>query len=87
MEKSISKYPLVIVEWADAQSETAWDTKEKVFSWAEKSTIIQDIGWLIGETKLHIIICSQICKDDGDLGNRTKIPKAWVVSKKKVRVR
>jgi len=80
------KYPLCRIMWKDAQSDSEWSSIEKIKIWAQKDCVINDIGWLVYEDKNHIVICSQI-GEDGELGNRTKIPVGWVLKKEKVTFR
>lgn len=75
------KYSLVSVEWADAQSDCEWETIDKVRTWAEKDCIIFEIGWLVYENDKYVVISNQI-GEDGDLGNRTKIPVQWIRKRK-----
>lgn len=83
MDKPQKKYKLVVIEWADAQSDCEWETVDRVITWSEKDCMIFEIGWLICEAKEYLVICSQI-GEDGDLGNRTKIPKQWIRSQKEI---
>ena len=77
-------YPLISVEWADAQSDCEWGSLEKVKKWVEKDCIILEIGWLVFENKEYIVITNQIGQEDGEFGNRTKIPKAWVRKRRRL---
>jgi len=81
-DKPRKKYPLVAVEWADAQSDCEWGSQEKINNWIEKDCIINEIGWLVAENDNYIVITNQIGRDDGEFGNRTKIPVQWVKSRK-----
>ena len=76
------KYQLVLVTWKDAQSSSDWEEEDKISKWATEDYLVNDIGWDITPkgNKKYVVICSQIgC--DGSLGNKTKIPKQWVVKK------
>lgn len=79
-EQVFSKYPLVQIEWKDAQSDSEWTSVEKIQKWATEDCIIFEIGWVIYENEDYLIISNQI-GEDGDLGNRTKIPKTWIRKK------
>ena len=86
-EKSFStkKFPLVIITWKDAVSDASWEEPEKIKAWANKDFIVENIGWIVASTKKYIVVCSEIT-EDGDYGNRTKIPKGWVVKMQPVDV-
>jgi len=77
------KYPLVLVEWIDAQSDCEWGSIEKTKKWADEECLINDIGWLVCTGKKYIVITNQV-GEDGELGNRTKIPKSWIKKKEYV---
>jgi len=79
------KYKLVLITWIDAQSGNEWETKDKTMTWANEDCKIMEIGWEIGETEKYYIICSQI-GIDGDLGNKTKIPKKWIINKQRIKL-
>jgi len=79
-------YKLVQLEWVDAESDSTWDTKDKITVWADKDCVIYEIGWLVAETKKYIVISNQITYD-GDIGNRTKIPRKWIRKREVVTVR
>jgi len=82
-EIPFTKYKLFLVEWVDAEGDTEWSTENKVLTWANEDCIIYEVGWIVAETDKYIILMSQISYD-GDIGNRTKIPKAWVKKKKQI---
>ena len=77
---SVKKYKLILITWKDAQSDADWGEEVKVKEWATQDYLVSEIGWEIFSNKEYTIICSQI-GNDGSLGNRTKIPKKWVVKK------
>ncbi len=74
----LSKHQLVMTVWKDAQSCASWEEPAKIKEWAEKDYLVRNIGWKVCETKKYIVICSEIT-EDGDFGNKTKIPRGWVV--------
>lgn len=85
MKKDVSqKYPLVYVVWKDAQSDCMWKGMDDIKEWASSDCLIHEIGWLVYENKRYIILSSQV-EREGDIGNRTKIPKDWVFKKQKIR--
>lgn len=81
LSKPVDKYPLVLVQWNDAQSDAGWGEIKDIEKWAGEKYIVNEVGWLISKTKTHIVITSEI-GSDGDIGNRTKIPNGWIISKK-----
>jgi len=85
MKSAIKKYPLYIIEWVDAQSDCDWCSPEKIKEWANKDCMIVDVGWVICETNKYVVVSSQIGKEDGELGNRTKIPIKWIKRKIKIK--
>jgi len=85
LKKPLHKYKLCMVQWADAQSDAAWGDIADINKWAEESYIVNDVGWLISETKKNIVICSEI-GNDGSMGNRTKIPNTWIVTKRIIKL-
>lgn len=82
LQKKI-KYPLVMVIWKDAESDNAWADMGEIQAWADRPAIICEIGWEIYQGKEYLVITNQV-GEDGEMGNRTKIPIGWVISKKKV---
>jgi hypothetical protein len=80
------KRQLVLVEWADAESHDDWQESEDVGKWIkEKNFICREVGWVLEDNKDMLVLTSQI--GDGDLiGNRTKIPKPWIRSKKVLKI-
>jgi len=79
----LDKFPLIYVEWIDAESDSKWDDREGAEKWLNRDFVVHDIGWLIMENDKYIIICNQVASD-GDLGNRTKIPRGWITKLTKV---
>lgn len=81
----LKKYRLVALEWKDAQSDAEWGTEESIKKWVEQDFIVFEIGWLIAENKKYVVISNQVA-EDGDIGNRTKIPRDWIRRIKTVKV-
>lgn len=79
----IKKAPLSLITWIDAESDSDWEDSGKVKMWVEEDFIVYEVGWIVAESKKYIVICSQIAKDN-DFGNRTKIPKKWILERKDV---
>ena len=84
-KEKLTKYPLILVLWKDAQSSCDWDEKSDIDEWLTKDCLISEVGWLINSTDKHIVICSQISYDNS-FGNKTKIPIGWIVRKEKVSI-
>ena len=82
--KVLHKYPLMIVEWRDAQSDAAWGDIEEIDKWADETYLVSEVGWLISKNKEHIVMTSEI-GNDGSIGNRTKIPNSWIVSRRAIK--
>lgn len=80
------KYKLEIIEWYDAQADCSWAEEEDIDKWMKEDFIAIEVGWVIRETKNMLIITNCI-GNDGSIGNRTKIPKVWIKSRKKLDVR
>lgn len=78
------KVPLEQVDWIDAESECSWENTDDVKKWSEKDFIVTEVGWVIHENVKMIVITSQV-GSDGSIGNRTKIPKKWIVGRKKLK--
>ncbi len=81
----IEKFPLYYIEWIDAESEANWGDKDDLDKWLDKDFVVHDIGWIVSENKKYLVICNQVSVD-GDFGNRTRIPKVWIRTKRKIRV-
>jgi hypothetical protein len=77
------KFPLEMIEWADAESEATWVTESDMDSWCEGVSIATDIGWVYQENDETIVLVTSFF-GDGTFGNRTKIPKGMVRSRKRL---
>ena len=72
---------LVLVEWIDAESRETWSDMVDVNLWAkEKPFVCREVGWVIEDNKSVLVLTSQL-GDENLVGNRTKIPKPWVIKK------
>jgi len=71
---------LVIVEWIDAEAECTWADMRDVVEWSEKLWKCKEVGWVIEDTKDMLVLTSQL-GDENLIGNRSKIPKPWIISK------
>ena len=85
--KEIIKDPkLYLVEWHDAHSDSSWLSKTQTEEFINKEKcIIQQIGWLISESKDEIVLgCRQmkwVTEGDSRWGMVQKIPKTWIRKK------
>lgn len=73
---------LIYIEWEDSINSTEWMNLDKVLEWEkEDHNLVKQIGWLIKETKRHIVIASKMnewLKYETDYGSLQKIPKTWI---------
>jgi hypothetical protein len=81
----MKKYCLELIEWLDAESDNGWEEPHRVIDWCKKDTVINEVGWIFYEDEKVLVIVSQL-EYDGTLGNRTKIPKPWILSRRKLKV-
>lgn len=72
---------LVIVEWIDAEADCTWEDMKDVHEWSKKIFKCREVGWVIEDNKDMLVLTSQL-GDENLIGNRSKIPKPWLVSKK-----
>ena len=86
IKKPLHKYKLAMVQWVDAQSDAAWGDIADINKWADENYVVNEEGWLISETKKHMVVCSEI-GSDGSMGNRTKIPNQWVIDRKVLKLK
>lgn len=80
---NIKNLKLYLVEWQDSHSDSGWLTKEQLEKFINREKcIVENIGYLIHETKDEICIASRRMKwaEDGDpqWGMVQKIPKTWI---------
>ena len=80
------KYQLEMVEWYDAESEADWVAQNDMDSWCEGMSMATDVGWIYEENNETLIIVSSFF-GDGTFGNRTKIPKGMIKSRKRLCIR
>ena len=80
----IGKFPLVLIKWIDAESDSDWEGLSRVSTWADEHFVVQEVGWIICETKNYIVVCSQVTVKDDNFGNKTKIPRKWITYKQEL---
>lgn len=78
------KYPLELIEWYDAESDVSWADPKDALEWSKKEFTATEVGFVFYEDKEKIVMTSQI-GSDGTIGNRTRIPKPWLKSRKKIK--
>jgi len=76
-------HELVIVEWIDAEADCTWSDMKDVDLWSKKLFKCREVGWVLEDNKEMLVLTSQL-GDENLIGNRSKIPKPWLLSKKKL---
>jgi hypothetical protein len=72
---------LVLIIWVDAEAACDWKDMSDVAEWKDKQFTCKEVGWIIDEDENNIILTSQL-GDENLIGNRSKIPKSWILGKK-----
>jgi len=80
----VKKYALELIEWCDVESEATWADEKTMTDWIKALPVATEVGWVYKETKEMLVMVSQMFPD-GTIGNRTKIPKSLVKSRKKIK--
>ncbi len=81
--KVIIKYPLVYVEWEDAEHDGGWsDPNDEI---GHNLGIIVSIGWLIHQNTQRIVMASSLATTTTQIGNKQYIPVKQIVKIKKTR--
>ena len=82
MNKEPWDTPILLVEWLDAEADSAWTTLEEVLADNEIQTCLS-VGWFVKETGDFLVIADSKSKDatDHTLGGVLKIPKHWIMKK------
>ena len=76
---------LVLIEWCDAEADCTWSDMKDVVEWGKKGAFIcREVGWIIEDNDDMILLTSQL-GDENLIGNRSKIPKPWIMSRKTLR--
>jgi hypothetical protein len=80
---------LIYIEWQDAHTQEGWNTDEEIKEFCDNQEfIIKECGWLIEETKRHLVIGTAL-KEKTDYWSRQvlhlhKIPKTWIKKRKNI---
>ena len=80
----VNKYSLEMLEWYDAESDVSWSDPNEVLKWSKKDFLVVEVGFVVYEDQDHIVLASQI-GSDGTIGNRTRIPRPWLKSRKRIK--
>lgn len=72
---------LLLVEWVDAEADCTWADMKDVVEWSSKVFTCREVGWVIEDNKDMLVLTSQL-GDENLVGNRSKIPKPWIKSKR-----
>lgn len=75
LKKSIAGYPLVAIEWDDAETDSGWKNREEHEDPVDR--IAYTVGYLIRKTDNHYIVAATV-DADGASNNRIQIPKGMV---------
>ena len=81
----IKQFPLFLIEWVDAESDVTWEDHDRIAEWGKKECLVTEIGFVIYEDENQIVITNQLTSDK-QRGNRTKIPKALIKKRQKIKV-
>lgn len=75
---------LVYLEWEDAVATAEWMFHDELEQWTKDTKMtVQEVGWIIKETKEYIVMVGRLADYDGDgftdkFGAIQKIPKTWI---------
>ena len=76
--------PLYLITWEDPHSDCEWANCEQIEKFLKERAIVTEVGWIVDDNKEGIVISNQF-SSDGDFGNKTKILKKLILSKKKLK--
>lgn len=77
------KYILEAIEWYDFESDVSWCDKDDAIRFAKGDFLVTEVGFVYYEDKDKLMIVSQIA-NDGTVGNRTRVYKALIKSRRKL---
>ena len=85
MKKKKIKRPheLVLVKWFDTYSCDKWLMIDEAREWGINRLIIHSVGWLIDETKNHVLLAGGY-SDEGAAHLLVHIPKSNIIQKIKI---
>lgn len=74
------KYPLLVVEWDDAETNLGWEEVPEELNPARVITA----GFLVLETERHILLVGSYEPDGKHTNERMQIPKGMIISRKEI---
>jgi len=74
------KYPLVIVEWDDAETFIGWEELPKELHVARVITV----GFLAMESEKHILLIGSYEPEGKETNDRMQIPKGMIISRREI---
>jgi hypothetical protein len=82
---------LIYLEWQDAHTQAGWHDKGQIKDFCDNHEfIIKECGWLVEETKRHIVIGTALKEGteywDEQTLNLHKIPKTWIKKRRIINV-
>lgn len=75
------KFPLVSLEWDDAQTDTGWVDHTEIKT---EHAVAITIGFLVKESSEHVVIASTV-GEDGSTNGRIQIPKKMILKRRTMR--
>ena len=83
----MKRYPVVRVEWIDAQDRPGtWHAFDEVKTWAAEDCLIVSYGLLLHKSAAYVALAADVTLGtDGALGRVTKIPRGWIRSIRRVK--
>ena len=78
------KKPLYLITWEDPHSDCAWADVEQIDKFLKEKAIVTEVGWIVSDNKDAIVISNQF-SSDGDFGNKTKVLKKLIKTKKRLK--
>ncbi|MGI9358960.1 MAG: hypothetical protein ACR2ON_06120 [Paracoccaceae bacterium] len=70
------KFPLVCIEWEDAQDhETGWSSLKKAQK--HETAPVVSVGWILEETDKKYVLAGDFILEDLETSRITSIPKDW----------
>jgi len=80
------KNQLLLVKWFDTYSSDRWQFIDEAKKWGAEKLIIHSVGWLIDESKNHILLAGGI-QDNQEVAHLlVHIPKSNIVQKIRIKL-
>ena len=88
------KYPLEYIQWEDVTSSgSAWYETSEMETWksdAEKAFVVEQTGFIVGETKRYILLCGHYHPETNivleQFGHLQKILKCLILKRKRIKL-